>query len=446
MLAAAALASWCVAVASLEKPVQASDIVSHDVCATDEDCQDITSMVQVTMRLNAGPKTAHPKPWLRQPTLFDTPAQASSRAYSLVRKNESNCLPFETSVAANGLPVCVEALMFGLFSALSLPIGAALGICMTPISRGVTARWLALGAGALVFSVATQIYGNSLFALLAVSRKYGPFDAGCVRKDGTSVCDEKMWNMVIQVVAGLIGAGSYVYLNSCLEQWSSSGFNWRSCSPTSSSGSDPRMEDAQSSKPVPESTENSPEDSGCPKSKDRANVALSMWLGMMLDCIPEGLMLGTMTNRHEVSFGFLFAIFIANFPEAFSGASLLVEDGQMSLVCNLMLWSSIFVVTGVVAMAGSFVMPEHCAGGVFSGTTIYSTSFLQGLTGGAMLAMMATAMLPEAYKGAKNAAGLYFVLGFVISIMIQTLDSYLASPQQLLHIHEYEVSGIWHHD
>lgn len=54
-----------------------------------------------------------------------------------------------------------------------------------------------------------------------------------------------------------------------------------------------------------------------------AQVALSMWLGMMLDGIPEALMLGFMTNEGSVTFSFLVAIFIANFPEAFSGSSLL---------------------------------------------------------------------------------------------------------------------------
>lgn len=55
-----------------------------------------------------------------------------------------------------------------------------------------------------------------------------------------------------------------------------------------------------------------------------AQVALSMWLGMMLDGIPEALMLGFMTNEGSVTFSFLVAIFIANFPEAFSGSSLLL--------------------------------------------------------------------------------------------------------------------------
>jgi len=84
-------------------------------------------------------------------------------------------------------------------------------------------------------------------------------------------------------------------------------------------------------------------------------------------------------------------------------------------------------------MTGSFVMPENCPAEIFSTATMYGTAFAQGLTGGAMLAMMATAMLPEAYRAAREAAGIYFVLGFVISVLILTMESYMASPQLLLH-------------
>jgi zinc transporter ZupT len=305
--------------------------------------------------------------------------------------------------------------MFGLFSALSLPIGAVMGAIIVP-PKDVTARWLALGAGALVFSVATQIYGNTLFTMLAISRKYGPFDEGCDKIHGISVCDEKFWNMVVQIVAGLAGAASYYVLDRWLQQKL---MHTRK----SSSSSTQKFETAP---------ESQAEEDDKPEEDD--NIALSIWLGMLLDSIPEALMLGLMTNRHQLSFGFLFSIFLANFPEAFSGASILQRrKHRMSVWSTIFLWSSIFVITGFVAMVGSFTMPENCGSQTFTTAALFVTALLQGLTGGAMLAMMATAMLPEAYRHAKHAAGLYFVFGFVISVLIQTLDSYLAGPQQLLH-------------
>lgn len=356
---------------------------------------------------------------------------------NLIPLNESHCLPFETSTASNGLPVCVEAMMFGLFSALSLPIGALLGVYLHPISKGVTARWMALGAGALVFSVATQIYGNSLFALLAISREYGPFDEGCKQQHGMSVCDEKFWNMVVQMVAGLVGAGMYVAMNRWLEQWSAAN--------SSICGSGGDAEDAPDT--VDEYAEKEPsENSSCvgtPRTLKHANrnIALAMWLGMLLDSIPEAIMLGLMTNRHQISFGFLFAIFLANFPEAFSGASILIAE-DMGTTTTVSLWSSIFVLTGVISLIASFCMPETCSGEMFSSSAVYGTALAQGLTGGSMLAMLSTAMLPEAYKGARHVAGIYFVLGFVLSVLIETLNAYMAGPQELLHSGPHHTVGL----
>merc|ERR1719198_1800688 len=101
-------------------------------------------------------------------------------------------------------------MIFALLSALTYPLGAAIGACCHPVSNWTTARWMALGAGALVFSVATQIYGNALFALLAVSGKYGPFDQGCTQVHGMSVCDQKFWTMIVTVFSGLLGSLLYV--------------------------------------------------------------------------------------------------------------------------------------------------------------------------------------------------------------------------------------------
>ncbi|OLQ02940.1 hypothetical protein AK812_SmicGene14161 [Symbiodinium microadriaticum] len=55
---------------------------------------------------------------------------------------------------------------------------------------------------------------------------------------------------------------------------------------------------------------------------------------------------------------------------------------------------------------------------------------MEGLTGGAMLAMVSTAMLPEAFKGAGDRAGLLFVLGFGLSVWITCLGYRFGSPQQ----------------
>ncbi len=68
-------------------------------------------------------------------------------------------------MALKAMLLCIQALLAGLFSASTLPIGAVLGVYLAPVSDRVTAMWMAFGAGALVFAVATQLYGETLFKL-----------------------------------------------------------------------------------------------------------------------------------------------------------------------------------------------------------------------------------------------------------------------------------------
>jgi zinc transporter ZupT len=164
----------------------------------------------------------------------------------------------------------------------------------------------------------------------------------------------------------------------------------------------------------------------------RPNVAISMWLGLVLDGIPESVMLGFMTNGGEVTFSFLLALFVANFPEAFAGAAALQRQG-MSALRNVGLWSSVFFLTGALAMVGSLVMPTNIPKRSWiEHVTDDLTMVLQGFTGGAMLAMVATAMMPEAYHGSKNAAGIMFMLGFGLSVFIDGLGARFGHPQTVV--------------
>ena len=257
----------------------------------------------------------------------------------------------------------LQALLFGLFSALSLPLGALLGIALAPVSSKVTARWMAFGSGALVFAVATQLYGESLFRLAAST--YGPHP-GC----GPS-CKDHCTNVILQIISAMIGACLYLALNRWLEGLGERG------APRDAAITNTRLEPICDSSSVEmgadvqippiaalssfrrASTQGA---RGEMASASASSVALSMWLGMMLDGIPEALMLGFMTNEGAVTFSFLIAIFIANFPEAFSGASLLLEN-RMPVSKIMGMWLVLFALTGLLAMLGSLLMPTNVARG-----------------------------------------------------------------------------------
>jgi len=154
------------------------------------------------------------------------------------------------------------------------------------------------------------------------------------------------------------------------------------------------------------------------KDEDGSNVAIAMWYGMLLDSIPESLMLGFMTCSDSITNAFLLAIFIANFPEAFSAAAIMREQGlsRRRIFC---MWALIFVITGVMAAVGVMSMPSNVTPG--SRTALLRDQVgasIEGHAGGLMMAMIATAMLPEALHGAGQISGLFFVLGFVSIALI----------------------------
>lgn len=364
-------------------------------------------------------------------------------------------------------PLFLQALIFGLFSALSLPVGAVLGLYLETVPARTTSRWMAFGSGALVFAVATQLYGEALFRLLYQA------DLGKRTGDGCSqVCQTRFKNINLQNIMGLVGAMLYLMLNRWLERVAHASrarvVELDPVSPTvdvegvaglqqlpafiplDAMGRTPsgtsmartlsntlvRSERRSFIRPwcsnhfevmVAVSPVGSESHGDALVSEAGDNVAMSMWLGLLLDGIPESLMLGFMTNEKTISFTFLAAIFVANFPEAFSGASILKAQGMPARKVFLM-WFIVFVLTGVLAMVGSLIMPVG-GGSVQEKVRDSTTAIAEGLTGGAMLAMIATAMLPEAFKGAKEEAGVLFVLGFVLSVFITGLGARFGEAQ-----------------
>jgi len=161
----------------------------------------------------------------------------------------------------------------------------------------------------------------------------------------------------------------------------------------------------------------------------KANVAFSMWLGLLLDGIPESLLIGFMTNSGKLTNLFLIAIFIANFPEAFSAAAILRAQ-NVTAKQILAMWGFVCVMTGCLAMTGSYLMPHDTRGNhELEQLEERGGALLEGLTGGSMMAMIATAMLPEAFHSAGMHAGIFFVAGFVTSDMISGTGGYFGGVQ-----------------
>jgi len=142
-----------------------------------------------------------------------------------------------------------------------------------------------------------------------------------------------------------------------------------------------------------------------------SNVALAIWLGIALDGVPESLVIGGSMEGATVSLALVGGLFLANFPESMSSAVVMKKQGTRNLPIIIM-WVSLMIMTAVGAAFGNVFIadaPHHLHG------------LLEGMAAGAMLAMIAQTMLPEAYDHGGWLTGLMTVSGFLAAIWMGML-------------------------
>jgi zinc transporter, ZIP family len=104
----------------------------------------------------------------------------------------------------------------------------------------------------------------------------------------------------------------------------------------------------------------------------------------------------------------LVAVFISNLPEAVAATGGLLAGGW-SRQRVVLLWTGIAVVCGVASAAGYALL---------DGASGSSIAFVNAFAGGAILAMLSTTMMPEAYQEARRATGLVTTFGFVVAFAL----------------------------
>ena len=139
-----------------------------------------------------------------------------------------------------------------------------------------------------------------------------------------------------------------------------------------------------------------------------SNVALAIWLGIALDGIPESLIIGGSMEGASVSLALVGGLFLANFPESMSSAAVMKKQGGSKWFI-IGMWFSLMIMTAVGAAFGNLFIadaPRHLHG------------LLEDMAAGAMLAMIAQTMLPEAYDHGGWLTGLMTVVGFLAAIWL----------------------------
>jgi CRP-like cAMP-binding protein len=154
---------------------------------------------------------------------------------------------------------------------------------------------------------------------------------------------------------------------------------------------------------------------------------LAVWLGILLDGIPESIVIGAglfmvLTVRPDIDslrfvdvipYTLVAGLFLSNFPEALSSSANMQSIGWSQRRIFLM-WFALMVMTAVGAGLG------YLLAGVISETWLV---FAEGVAAGAMLTMIAAAMIPEAARhGNPSTVGLSTLAGFLAAIMFKLLE------------------------
>lgn len=140
------------------------------------------------------------------------------------------------------------------------------------------------------------------------------------------------------------------------------------------------------------------------------NAGLPLALGAVLDGIPESLVIGiSVALTGEASIPLVIAAFVANGAESLASTSELEEGGD-SPSTVFRIWLAILVGSMTAAVIGYAIVARISpAGG----------AAVNGFAGGAVLMVLANAMIPEGYRKGGQIAGLMVVAGFAIGFALE---------------------------
>jgi zinc transporter, ZIP family len=265
------------------------------------------------------------------------------------------------------VPSAISAGLWGGLGAISLVIGAVLAIRLNPSNRA-TGAVMGFGAGALLGSIAYDLVPESLL------------------KDGG-------WGIVVALTAGALTffAGDWLIDRGGGQHRKRIGIRRRG-SPVPSPVPDPSADRAV---------------------RPSGGSGTAIFLGTLLDGIPESLVLGLgLALGGMISWAFLVAVFVSNIPEGVAGTTSMISEGH-SQRRVLLMWIGLVVASAAAAGLGYlFGSTRPSADGRIA----------QSFAAGAMLTMLADTMMPEAFEHGGKVVGLLTTLGFLMAAIFAALE------------------------
>ncbi|MET0449881.1 MAG: ZIP family metal transporter [Aeromicrobium sp.] len=146
-----------------------------------------------------------------------------------------------------------------------------------------------------------------------------------------------------------------------------------------------------------------------PSEDEQAGSGTAIAIGALLDGIPESVVLGvSLLGGGGVGVPVLAAIFISNLPEGLSSAAGMKRSGRSARYV-FGVWIGIAVISGLAGLLGCLLLQDA------SDQTIAA---ITAVAAGAILAMVADTMIPEAFEKAHLYAGLLTTIGFLLAFTI----------------------------
>ena len=144
----------------------------------------------------------------------------------------------------------------------------------------------------------------------------------------------------------------------------------------------------------------------------QGDSASAIAIGALMDGIPESAAIGiSLLEGGSISVALVAAVFLSNVPEGLSSASGMKQAGR-PLAYILGLWGGVTLASALAALLGYFFLASA------SGDLVAT---IQAFAAGAILTMLASTMMPEAYEEGGPVVGLVTAAGFLLSFVLSHL-------------------------
>ena len=148
-------------------------------------------------------------------------------------------------------------------------------------------------------------------------------------------------------------------------------------------------------------------------SGDQVGSGSAIFIGTLLDNVPESIVLGmSFAFGGVINFAFLTAVFVSNLPEGVAGTLNLKKAGHSDREI-FWRWTILVIISAACAGLGYLmiqVLPSA------------DGRYAQAFAAGAMLTMLADAMMPEAFEHGGKLVGLFTVLGFLAAAILAVVQ------------------------